>query len=355
MIRKSNERLNALEGKSLAQALAFGPFAFQAAVSMRDLGLLQALDEAGPEGLSLEALSERTGLSRYGVSVLVDLGLNLGLTDKEGDRFTLGMVGHFVENDEMTRVNMDFTRDVCYQALAHLTESIREGRPAGLKTLGEWNTVYEGLTQLPQPAQDSWFHFDHFYSQNVFDKLLPRVFDRPVQHLLDVGGNTGRFALKCLNHDPEVRVTLMDLPAQLKRARENIAAEGLVERVEFLPANLLDESVAFPPGMDVIWMSQFLDCFSDSEIVSILERAARSMTPESRLLIVELFPDRQAFDAATFSLDATSLYFTCIANGNSRMYHYEQFADLIRQAGLVVEENIDHPAEGHTLLCCRIA
>jgi hypothetical protein len=49
----------------------------------------------------------------------------------------------------------------------------------------------------------------------------------------------------------------------------------------------------------------------------------------------------------------TSLYFTAIANGNSRMYTSDIFYDLIDKAGLSVEKSIDEIGVGHTLLQCR--
>lgn len=353
MPRKPNGRMRAVEAKSRAQFLAFGPFAFQAAVAMRDTGLLAALDEAGEPGMALQPLAESTGLSEYGASVLLDMGCNLAITEERDDGYALGPVGHFLLHDEMTEVNLNFTRDVCYEALAHLTESIREGRPAGLETLGEWETVYEGLPHLPESARSSWFRFEHFHSDRVFDELLEVVFEHPIRHLLDVGGNTGRWALKCLEHDPAVRVTLLDLPPQIEMAKQNIRDAGFADRVGYHPANLRDNTARFPDGPDAIWMSQFLDCFSESEIVSILSRARAVMDDETRLFIVELFPDRQTFDAARFSLDATSLYFACVANGNSRMYHSDRFRRLVEAAGLRIEAERDLPAGEHTVLTCR--
>lgn len=61
----------------------------------------------------------------------------------------------------LTRINMEFSQHVCYQAMGHLLEAIREGQPTGLKVFGDWATIYPALSQLPEPARQSWFDFDH--------------------------------------------------------------------------------------------------------------------------------------------------------------------------------------------------
>ena len=50
------------------------------------------------------------------------LGMRVVWRSGEDERFHLGRLGHFLLEDEMTRVNFDFTRDVCYAAAAHLDE-----------------------------------------------------------------------------------------------------------------------------------------------------------------------------------------------------------------------------------------
>ena len=355
MIVPGRKPLTAVEAKSHAHWIACGPFAFYAALTLRDTGLLAALAEAGRQGMDLSELSARTGISRYGCSVLLDFGLDLALVDQQDGRFRLDKTGQFMLNDEMTRVNMNFTRDVCYQALPQLETSIREQRPAGLATLGPWKTLYEGLTRMPEPAKTSWFEFDHYYSDRMFDALLPIVFEQPVRELLDVGGNTGKWALKCLAHDPNVRVTLMDLPRQLEVARANIEAAGYGDRAGFHACDLLDPAQPFYEGAEVIWMSQFLDCFSEEQIRVILRRAGEALAEDGTLVIVEHFPDRQNFEAARLTLDATSLYFTLIANGNSRMYHSGPFKQLVADAGLKIVRELDDVGVGHTVLCCKRA
>ena len=343
----------ALEAVSHAQWIAFAPFVFQATVVMRDTGLLRALEEIGPEGKSSFDLSETTSLSEYAVKVLLDFGVSFDLVYKHQERYCLAKTGYYILNDEMTRVNMDFTRDVCYQALARLGDSIRDGKPHGLSLLGPWKTLYQGLTSLPDRVGASWFSFDHFYSDRVFEQFLPVVFATDVKEILDVGGNTGRWALKCLSYNADVRVTIMDLPAQLEVARQSIAEAGFSDRFKACPVDLLEENAVFYKGSDVIWMSQFLDCFSERDILSILKRAAAAMDNNTLLYIIELFWDRQKFEAASFSLNATSLYFTCVANGKSRMYHSADMLRLIEEAGLTVVSDINDIGAGHTVLRCR--
>ena len=49
----------------------------------------------------------------------------------------------------------------------------------------------------------------------------------------------------------------------------------------------------------------------------------------------------------------TSLYFTAMANGNSKMYHSDDMIRLVREAGLEVEEIHDGLGQGHSILVCK--
>lgn len=344
--------LTALQAVTAAQQLAFAPLAFQATSVMRDRGVLAALAHAVPDGLTIDEVVAKTGLSTYAVRVLLEAGLGLHIVWRSDERFHLGKLGRFLLEDEMTRVNFDFTRDVCYQAAAHLDEALREGKPAGLKTLGPWPTLYEGLAVMPEPARRSWFAFDHFYSDQAFPAVCDRLAADPPASLLDVGCNTGKFARLCLERLPACEVGLADLPIQLELAKQNLQEGGLLERTRFFPVNLLDPQAALPSGHALIWMSQLLDCFAEHEIVAILQKVRAAMPPGGRLWILELFWDRQRFEAAAFSLQQTSLYFTCVANGNSQMYDSKLFFELLPRAGLAVTQVTDGVGGYHTLLEC---
>jgi len=345
----------AYEAKSEAQRIAFAPVVFQACRLLRKYGVLEQVQSAGSKGLTLDEVVAQSSVSHYGIKVLMEAGLGIGLLCLNEGRFTLTRLGYFILRDPMTHANMDMAHEICYRGLFHLDEAIEQGDPAGLKTLGNWKTFYEGLSSLPPSARESWLTFDHYYSDQAFPAALPLVFADKPKRLLDVGGNTGKFAIQCAKHNPDARVTIADLPQQLKLARENVRVHGLEGRVDFVAVDVLNESQPLPHGFDAIWMSQFLDCFSLPQIESILQRAAKALLPEGSVHILELFWDRQPNETAAFCLQQTSLYFTCIANGNSQMYHSADLLRCMANSGLKLAEERDQVGQFHTWLKCRRA
>lgn len=348
-----SDKKSALQAMYDAQKIAFAPIMFQAAKALRDLGILEEIKK-NRKGITIPEVAEKLNLSVYGIKVLLEAGLSLELVRVEEDKFFLTKTGWYILSDNLTRVNMDFTNDVNYQGMFHLSESIKKGEPTGLKVFGDWDTVYEGLSQLPEDVQRSWFNFDHFYSDYAFPEILPIVFRADPEKILDVGGNTGKFALKCADYNPDVKVTILDLPGQLAKASNNIKEQNLENRISCYPINLLDHSLPYPKDSDVIWMSQFLDCFSQEDIVELLRKGREAMDGSSSLFILETYWDKQKFEASTYSLHATSLYFTNIANGCSQMYHSEDMLKLIDKAGLFVEESYEDIGVSHTLFKCKI-
>ena len=347
------DKKTAFQAKEAAQWIAYGPVIFQAARVLRNTGILAAIEESGKQGITLAAIAAAVKLPVYGVRVLSEAGLGMGLLLVNDNRYTLARTGYFILHDPLTRVNMDFVHDVCYEGLFLLDKSIETGKPQGLKAFGEWATIYEGLSQLPEQVQKSWFNFDHYFSDDAFPLVLPLVYKNGTKKLIDLGGNTGKWAIASANFSPDVQVNIMDLPGQLNVAKKKVAELGLSERISFSAVNILDETVAFPKGYDAVWMSQCLDCFSEAEIVSILKRCHAALDDNWHFFILEPFWDRQRFEIAAFCLQQTSLYFTSLANGNSQMYSAATFLACVEAAGFEIAEQKDNIGLSQTLLKCR--
>ena len=355
----TQEKISARDAQRMAEFIAWGPAVFQASRLMLKFGILDLLRDSD-DGLTREEIVEKTGLSDYAVKCLTEAALCIGtiLVNTETDRFTISKVGWFLLNDPATRINIDFNHDVNYEGWFRLEESLLNGKPEGLKHFGDWPTIYEGLSSLPDQVKKSWFGFDHFYSDSSFPQALEIIFnEHHVKSLYDVGGNTGKWALQSVGFDSDVEVTVLDLPQQIQMMKENVEGKRGAERIKGIGVNLLDEASKIPAregGLDAIWMSQFLDCFSMEQIIGILKRAKEIMTQQTRIYIMETLWDRQRFEPAAFCLTMTSLYFTAMANGNSKMYNTEDMEYCVRDAGLEIEQIHDHLGQGHSIIVCKL-
>ena len=305
----SEEPYNAQQAQEMAHLYSWGPVIFQVCRLMIKYGILEMLHDH-KEGLTQADIVAATDLSEYAVKCLMEASLttHIVLIDPETDRYRLAKTGWFLLRDQMVRADIDFNHDVNYEGWFVLDKALEEGRPEGLKHFGNWPTIYEG------------------------------------------------FAMRCVAYNPMIEVTICDLPQQIEMMRQATAGQPGAERIHGVGMDILNEQNTFPVDRkyDVIWMSQFLDCFSEQQIVSILRRAAAIMDADSRVYIMETLWDRQNYVPAAMSLTMTSLYFTALANGNSKMYNTDDMARLIREAGLEIEQVHDRIGNGgHSILVCK--
>lgn len=345
-------KISGIQAQYEAQKIAFAPIIFQAVRVLRDSGILKLLHENN-SGMSIDIIAQHLSMTPYAVTVLLESGFSASVVSKDEELFTLTKIGYFLLNDPMTRVNMDFNHYVNYLGLYELDKAVERGEPAGLKVFGEWETIYPGLMSLPEDAKKAWFDFDHFYSDSAFVEALKIIGQKGPKQLLDIGGNTGRFSRLCAQTLPECHMTIVDLPQQLAVAKIENEEAGLSSRIDTYAADMLKDESCLPDGYDSAWMSQFLDCFGEEDIVKILSKIENSMDESGKIYILEPMWDRQRYETSAYCLINTSPYFTAMANGKSKMFNLGELTRCLVKAGLVISEIHDDVGFCHSLIVCE--
>mgnify|MGYP002619254412 CR=1 FL=1 len=347
--RRKTRRHSTIDALTQAQKIIFAPMVFQAVASLLDFGILQSIDIASK---TTEELIESLNLNEYTVKTLLEVAEVANIVSKNTDgKFSLTQIGKTFLYDKMTIVNFNFIRHCCYLGASKLSNSFKSGYPAGLKYYSDSEKLYPVLPSMPREFKDAWYSFDNYYSDNCFEQVHQYIMKQNPAKIFDIGGNTGKFEKICLKNTPAVKITMLDLP-------ENIEVVSKKEDLcgcHFYPINVLDKNGKFPNFSGAILMSQFLDCFSKEEIKFILSNIKNSADKGTYIYILEPFTDNQIFEGAKYSLVNTSLYFTCIANGNSKMYTKVEMLKLLKEVGLLVcniYENIG--INDYTLLECKV-
>ncbi|MBO6087858.1 methyltransferase domain-containing protein [bacterium] len=345
---KRKKQDSIIDALTNAQKFIFAPLAFQALVSMLELGIFEFIDKnSATEDEIIFAL----GLDEYTVRTLLQIGITNKLIQKDEATYKLTKMGQLFLYDDMTKANFGFVKDVCYLGASELTASFQEQKPKGLqKFIGNYPTIYTALTELPEKMQNSWYEFDHLYSDNCFEEVF-QIINRKYKTIYDIGGNTGKFEALCLKHDKNFDITMFDLKSNINKIRN----KPELKNCKFHPINVLDEKPNYPNIKNsAVLMSQFLDCFSKKDIIKILTDIRQHMDRGSRLYILEPYTDMQKFEGANYSLLHTSLYFTCMANGISKFYSLEEMKTLIEKAGFTIDcYHQDIGSYNYTLLECE--
>lgn len=347
--RRNRKKSVQIEALGNAQKIVFAPFVFQVIGTMKDLGLLEILDN---RFLNVSQIIQECKISEYGANVLLQSAYYSGVILKtENDEYSLSDMGKCFLYDEMTIKNFNFIKDVCYLGASELTNSLKTSEPKGLqKFFVDDKTIYPHVPNLEENVKKSWYEFDHFYSDDCFDEILKIIFQNQTDTIFDIGGNTGKFEKACLNYNKSCRLNIVDLPVNKEIALKNINSPG----VNFIALDVLSEE-EFPKMYDTIFMSQFLDCFSKNQAISILKKIKNSSEKGTKIFILEPIIDNQIFEEESYSLAQISLYFTCMANGNSKMYTQKEILDIIESAELQltnIYKNIGKHC--YTMLECEV-
>src|SRR5436305_1534224 len=111
------------------------------------------------------------------------------------------------------------------------------------------------MTQQPPTADElDYLCVDEFLATFVAARALKAAlarYEAPVclahydfgrhRRLLDVGGNSGEFALRLCRRHPALRATVLDLPTVCAIGRQHLRRDPEADRITFLPGNAVTD------------------------------------------------------------------------------------------------------------------
>jgi cyclopropane fatty-acyl-phospholipid synthase-like methyltransferase len=316
-----------------------------------ELGLFTYLNEAG--SATVEQIAEHFGIPAHGARILLLGCCEAGLAERKADgayRNTPASATYLIEGEPFCMLAfVRFTREVQQKTCNLLLDSIRAGRPVGLRALGheETKTLYQAFAE--DKALEDLFHkaMAEYSKMSCLDCAIEDL--HGMRRLLDIGGGNGSVLMRLLEKSPTLQGTLFDLPTVCDKAAENVRRNGMAGRVSFHPGDVFAEDL--PEGYDGILLSHFVEIFSPEMIRGLYRKVQRALEPGGRLLLWTITSN----DDETGPLQAvkSSVYFVAAASGNGMAYPGSDHRRWLAEAGLDVVEERSHPENSHTFFIAR--
>jgi ubiquinone/menaquinone biosynthesis C-methylase UbiE len=127
------------------------------------------------------------------------------------------------------------------------------------------------------------------------------------RRMLDIGGNSGEFALQICKKHPGIQATVFDLPVVCDVGLEHIWSEPEAGRVSFMKGNALKDPI--PEGFDLITFKSMLHDWPEREARQFIARASQVLAPGGTLLIFERGPIKVGQKTLPYSMIPFLLFF----------------------------------------------
>ena len=115
-------------------------------------------------------------------------------------------------------------------------------------------------------------------------KSLARIIDfTKINHLLDVAGGTGGFAIGLCKVNPNLHITIIDFPNVIKLGYEKVKEAGLSDRISFIAGNALDYD--WPTNVDAVMMSYLFNGVPEEAIPELVKKAYSVINPGGLFII----------------------------------------------------------------------
>ena len=215
------------------------------------------------------------------------------------------------------------------------------GHPPAVET-EKW---VDGRPERDEASVRAFIWGMHAIARDLAPLVAAKLDLKAVRRLLDLGGGPATYAITFAQVNPELKATVFDLPMPIEIARENIAKNGLTDRVDTLAGNFLQDDIG--TGYDFIWVSQILHSHDEEQSKLIIAKAVAALTPGGTLAIQDFYlnPDGASpTGAAMFGVHMLAV------TPRGRAYTHTEVAEWMQAAGLAAPEFIQSGMDASILV-----
>lgn len=161
--------------------------------------------------------------------------------------------------------------------------------------------LHESDNPFDQAATEEWVDYMNMLSRYEGPVVCDRYDFSKHRRMLDIGGNTGEFALSVCERNPELHAVVFDLAGVVAIGRRKQVGRPGFDRVEYFGGDAFADD---PPGtFDLVSFKSTLHDWPDDRAAALLEAGWSALEPGGTLLVFERsFVDMADYNPAPFSL-----------------------------------------------------
>jgi acetylserotonin N-methyltransferase len=235
---------------------------------------------------SAEDLATDLGVNAPALARLLDGCVSLGLlTHTEAGYRNTAIADRFLVRESPSTLNgyIRYSNESLYKLWDRLEDAVREGGHRWTQVFGSRDALFDHYFRSDESA-GNFLGGMHGFGQ-LSSPPVVRAFDLSrFKHVVDLGGATGHLVIAACETYPNLRGTVLDLPAVEKFARAHIARSSAADRIDFVAADFFANDL---PPADLYNLGRILHDWSEERIVPLLRKIYGALPKRGALLIEE--------------------------------------------------------------------
>ncbi len=320
--------------------ILFGHAAFQYLHAACELGLFELLGEN--VGRTKGAIAAELRLEPRAADILLLGCTALRLLRKKGDLYMLGeTVSTLMGAGQWKHIEntVFFEHYITYEGHADFVASLRSNTNVGLRRIPGTDTdLYRRLGENPH-LSGVFYRYMRSWSELANQHLVANLDLTDTHRILDCGGGDAVNAIAVARANPQLKVTVFEIPACVTVAEQRIVEAELADRVSVVAGDMFTEPL--PGGYDCILFAHQLVIWTLQQNTVLLRKAYQALPEGGRVVIFNSMSNDAGDGPLVAALD--SAYFAAVPAEGGMIYSWRQHEECLREAGFARCERISFP------------
>ena len=225
-----------------------------------------------------------------------------------------------------------------------LVERLRTNKPADIDHQGA-AFIYRAGEKSAMEQSDLARHFTLSLAgraRNVAPALADNLNLQGVEHLVDVAGGSGIYSLALLEKNPDLEITLVDLPEVLNIARELADTHPAKSRLHLVEGDMFEWTPS--SQADAFLFSNIFHDWDIPECRKLMQRYVEALPTNGQLIVHDVFLNDTMDGPLPMALYSAALF--TLTEG--RVYSSAEYRSWMEEFGLEISEPLE------TLVHCGI-
>ena len=317
-----------------------GVYGFPTLAVADELGLFPLLKK---EPLTAEQVSEKMSLGPRATEAMLGVLASMGFLEKRNEKFhTTPESENYLLPDSPYYSGgiIRLLRDMPF-TYSMLKDALLRDKPAvyGGKDLWKAHEMDQAQAELFTEAMQS------ISFPAAMGIAVNGNFDG-VQRILDIAGGSGCYDIALALRYPDMRFTIMELPAICDITRKYVKRFSLEDRIDVLPANMFLDP--WPKGYDAVFFSNIFHDWDLNSCVELVKKSYNALPRDGKIYLNEaLLDDTKTGPPLVTLYSMDMIYFTL-----GKQFTARELTDLLIAGGFE-DVSISNPFSVYSLVSAK--